>query len=126
MPTLATEKSVKSYREQSKQIEEQLKDWEYEIRLKDFNTQSEKCYKTFAELQISVASLTGEHEKENLQKECFKITEGLISFFDCHVKTDDLNYIYAHETTKGFTHLWDYLHKYCNDMVAKNDWARKY
>ena len=126
MPTVEQEKIVKNYREQSKQIEEQIKDWEHEIRLRDFNDQSEKCYKAFIDLQMSIASLTDEHEGGNHQKECFKITEGLISFFDCNVKTEDLNYIYTNEITKGFAHLWDYLHKYCNNMTAKYDWAQKY
>ncbi len=126
MPATPTEKTVKNYREQSRQVEEQIKDWEHEIRLRDFNDQSEKCYKSFVDLQMSIASLTDERESGKHQKECFKITEGLISFFDCHVKTEDLNYIYKHEITKAFTHLWDYLHQYCANMTAKYDWAQKY
>lgn len=126
MPTVESEKTVKNYREQSKQIEKQIKDWEHEIRLMDFNDQSEKCYKAFVDLQMFIASLADEHERDKHQKECFNITEGLISFFDCNVKTEDLNYIYKHDITKGFAHLWDYLHKYCNNMTAKYDWAQKY
>ena len=126
MPTVAPEKTVKNYREQSKQIEEQIKDWEHELRLRDFNSQSEKCYKAFIDLQMFIASLTDEHERDRHQKECFKITEDLISFFDCSVKTEDINYIYRNEITIGFAHLWDYLHQYCNNMTAKYDWARQY
>ena len=126
MPIVAPEANVKRFRVQSKQIEDQLRDWEHEIRLQDFNDNSEKCYKAFIELQMSIASLRNEHAGEKSQKECFKITEDLISFFDCNVKTEDLNYIYTNEITKGFAHLWDYLHQYCNDMVSKHEWARKY
>lgn len=126
MSIVASEKNVRDYREQSRQIEEHARDWEHDIRLRDFNARSEKCYKTFVELQMSIASLADERVRQKHQKECFKITVELISFFDCNVKTEDLNYIYAHEITKGFAHLWDYLHKYCNDMVAKHDWARDY
>ena len=119
-------KEVKIYKDQSEQIAKQLKAWEEEIRLRHFNENCERCHKAFNELRVSIASLSNPKEAEYYEKECFRITKSFISFFDCNVPTENLDYIYKHKTTQSFAHLWDCIHEYCNDIICKYEWARQY
>lgn len=124
--TAVPREEFETYKGQSKLIEQQLKAWEHEIKLRHFNENCERCHKAFNELRSSIATVSDAKIAEKYEKECFEITRNLIAFFDCHVPAEDLNYIYKHKTTSSFAHLWDCIHEYCNDIICKYEWARQY
>ena len=123
---MEVQREVGLFKIQSKEFEEQVKDWELEFSLKDLNESSRKFHKTFVDLQTKIASFDKNEDREKLQKRCFEIIRGLISHFDCNVRTEDLDYIYKHEVTREFTHLWDHIHEYCNGIISKHPWAQRY
>lgn len=129
MTTTITENAQKAVRRietNVDQIEGYLKVWEKALRLRRINQASIDIYKDFTSLQMNLATCDDKKIQEKFQKKCFVIMHNFICFIDCNLRTNDLNYLYRNETTKGFANFWDQIHDYCNNMIEKYVWARKY
>lgn len=115
--------TIERFKVDSKQLREIIKKWEKELRLNDLSRDCEKCLDAFVELKMSIEQIQDQKKKESFEKKCYEITCNLLGAIEEDWDTDAFLFYYQHKLTASFKQMWDYLHKYVDDLSGKYSWS---
>ena len=109
-----TKNKVKEFRADVDQLEEYVKRWEQDIRLKEIGRASEKCYEAFNDLQMNLSKLVDKTFGDRIQLSCYEDTRKFLSYFESEANEDVVVLLFNH--CKPFTQLFTHCSDYCSKI----------
>ena len=110
---------AKEFKADFDQLEEYVKRWEQEFRLKEIGKASEKCYEAFNDLQMSLSKLSDKVFRDKLQLSCYKDTREFLSYFESEADEDVVALLFNH--CKPFVQLFTHCSDYCSKIEKEYD-----
>ena len=105
---------VKEFKADVDQLEEYVKRWEQEFRLKEIGKASEKCYEAFNDLQMSLSKLSDKTFRNKFQLSCYEDTKKFLSYFESEANEDVIVLLFNH--CKPFAQLFTHCSDYCSKI----------
>ena len=122
MPVTIEERAkskVKEFKADVGQLEEYVKRWEQDIRLKEIGKASEKCYEAFNDLQMSLSKLSDKAFRDKLRLSCYEDTRKFLSYFESEANEDVVVLLFNH--CKPFTELFTHCSDFCSKIEREYD-----
>ena len=111
--------NVREFRADIDQLEEYVKRWEREFRLKEIGKASEKCFEAFNDLQMSLSKLSDKVFRDKLRWSCYEDTKKFLSYFESGADEDVVVLLFNH--SKPFAELFAHCSDYCSKIEKEYD-----
>jgi phage-related tail protein len=114
------EEKVKKYKIELRNLEQEVKKWEKEFKIKEIGKIAKKCYEDFIELNMSIINNTknDSQKRKKYELECYKIAYEFLSEITNDFDSIDV-YILLLNKVSEFKNLIEYYNKYCSKIEKK-------
>lgn len=116
--TREIETRTKEYKVDIGKLEDLVKQSE-DVRIKKISELADDCYKTFNDLQMSIAKIDDSDKKQEYDLKCYEETYNFLVFIENKVDPDF--YVYISIKSKSFSDLISHYSLYCTRIEEKHD-----
>ncbi|MCK5179611.1 MAG: hypothetical protein KAR32_08785 [Candidatus Omnitrophica bacterium] len=118
--TVATiDKKITKYSTDVERIEEHVKKWEEDFRLKTISSNMQKLLDTFNDLQMAISNISDSEIKQGFEINCYNVTYDFLRFTENDVDSDF--YIYITNRVSEFSKVIKSFSQYCTKIEKKYD-----
>ena len=110
---------AKEYKADIEKLEQIVKKWEEEIRIKKISHLAEACYGAFNDLQMAISKIEDQSERGKYELDCYKKTYNFLVFVESDVDPDLC--VLLMNKSESFSKLIKQYNLYCSKIEVKYD-----
>lgn len=117
MTNLTILPQINEFKKETHKIEQIVKQWESDFKIRRISQLSGDCYEGFVELQLALTKINDHASRKKLELDCYNSAYDFLAFVE-NEANEDLTVLLINNS-KEFSSLIDAYSKYCTSIERK-------
>ena len=119
MTTIKIKPKIQELKKDIHKIEQYVKEWEKELKIKEVSKLSRGCYKLFVDLNMALTKIKDKNFRKKAELDSYKNTYNFLAFIETKANEDLC--VLLINNSKDFSKLINEYSKYCTKIEEKYD-----